>query len=79
MSTGTKLRFVASEHQAILRDYLSAEGVVLVMDDALEKQLIKDGFTDNQRIYYEFGGVPDIDVDIVTNPEHSFFDNITPF
>ncbi|KZX78308.1 hypothetical protein A3715_19350 [Oleiphilus sp. HI0009] len=70
---GAKIRFVAPEHEEIIKEYLQDDGVILVMTNTTEKA-VDAGVEDGDEIDYEFGGEANYLVDVVCYKDHSFFD-----
>jgi hypothetical protein len=69
MSTRTK--FVHPDHVAILEQYLSGEAVALIYP-AVQNAAKERGVDDEMLVDYDFGGDPDLLVDVVSDPSHLF-------
>lgn len=66
-------RYVKPEHADILRDYLSDEGVALIMPEAQEEAK-SAGIEDNDYLDdYDFGGEADRMVEVVSDSDHMVF------
>lgn len=70
------VKIVPKEHWEILRKYLNSGEIVIIPEEVV-KQLSKEQQDtiygmDGDSVDYNFGGAPDIYLEIVTNPGHYF-------
>lgn len=77
-----KTKIVPKEDMAILRKYLSCEGIVLI-DEAILSELTETQATyvkknDDQYANYDFGGEADMWVDMVDSTDHMFIGFLFP-
>lgn len=67
----TIVRFVKPEHEEILRDYLSDDGVSLIFGQEAQKHFADHDIEDGDEVEdYDFGGDADILVERVSTKEH---------
>lgn len=66
---GAVVKVVTEEDMLVLEKYLIEEGVVLI-SDKIAKQLPE--VTDGMVIDYDFGGDPDVMVDVIRDNTHYF-------
>jgi hypothetical protein len=69
--------FVAPEDVDVLRKYLSSSsGDVVLIYPSVHAQAAKAGLEDDVEIDYDYGGDPDVRVEIVASPTHYLLDSI---
>jgi hypothetical protein len=71
-----KIIFVKPEHKEIIEEYLARDAVLILekkMQDKLRALGVEDGEHDDD---YDFGGEPDVALDIVRNENHCFFTKV---
>lgn len=72
------VRFVSPEHASILRDYLGCDdgGAVILVMPEVQDTVRGQGLDDGEFVEYDFGGQPDLSVEMVSSTESYFINEI---